>query len=1302
MVALSANHTLYSNIFGSDECSKIKKQIDETEKRAATSKQKIKEITKKIEQRTELDQKLSQLIERKKDASNKYLTKKAQLPVGWDSKPIEQMSEAEKAAKAAKDTLSKITDAVEELYFLKGASSSIQTLRKQEADERFTFQQHEKTVKRLSNEFLEKCKKDGGDAPIYQVLLNKDEVLNFEKNSFVATKNCKLLTASYRQLPSVVKKRVSRREYEELQNMCKRNTQIKPEMQGLVKKINLHGQYFDLQNNFDEAKKNCKLLPSSYQGLPEVVRRRVPKQEFTIARKKCNQLNFHQAKDHYVALGFDKNEIEKNKFPSENEIVARCKQKYNERAQKNINDADFKKIEKACKTLRFEPGRKQQEKAVAPNEIQELERKILAGTATAADKKKLAELKAKKAQDSEKISVADALIDDIKAGKRRKYMMAPFLTRILTQIPIPDVGGRLFGQDLALTDVRFLDPLELPQGKKFLAGVGITGNSYINNAEVEGTALMMLSEKEYDPDDPDDQKVLEEQRKQKLRLRSRQLAIASDEQSKGMWDKAVEFVAGPSTKTKNLGGRRRRAAQETEQQQILNDLSKLKKANNFSVSLSLPPGTKLSDFFRRLTILDRFSLPGGSFTVSNFNYDDIKKGFNFNAFVDLSGPLELINKIKNKVSLLKAVVVESDPVTVRGVIPKNVLKTEFEGKLPLRIGIDLTQIPKMPKTISNVFQKITTDDFVFKVEKDKLKLEGGLQMLIKGQDLQRFTLSGELRPQMMTYGAHLKSMIEFGPVALGNASVEIDIDEILLGAALVFGIPFTGFGVKGEIQLGRAEEQRTKLQAAAKVSVRSDRPLGDLLFSLKGENISFTDLIVFLGKMAAKAKLAPKFDPGKIPTLLLKKVRGHLALADMSVGGVPYSQGFRLGADALFFNHRGNFDININTKEDQRGISGNGSIGTINIKRNGKTLIKLDGPGPDGEYNTSDDGPVFKFRFLVKDPKSAMFGMNAKLSIPLLKINQAVEMEFSKDRFMVMLLVDLGMLKSEFGIDLDPAKPQSFKARFEFKGDFGAFLSEQAVPALKSLENKAVDKLRKLESKIKELSLSVKNAKISFGKKTDDEIEKTREEITKAKDRISDLKKECSQASKWKKSYVCPNVGRKIAGVGIKLGALETYLEGLLKPGKKGVSATLDATATVSGKIADSEALVKTTQALVKTTQAVIGTITQLTELAGQGMSIFTVKKVRGYVSGEELMQGKSPKIETLSGSVNLPGGVPEPFEYNDLQFSFVDLAGSGKSIATKILSNALDKLANVETGVKNVGKSIKGKFSKVPTVNLP
>jgi hypothetical protein len=483
-----------------------------------------------------------------------------------------------------------------------------------------------------------------------------------------------------------------------------------------------------------------------------------------------------------------------------------------------------------------------------------------------------------------------------------------------------------------------------------------------------------------------------------------------------------------------------------------------------SISFELPEHYKLSDLIPSITWLDTFTFPKSKIILASFEGIDIdgfsfKKGFNYAAIVDLKGPLAALNALKDQSQKLKSLVFEAKPILLSGLInPFDWSKTMFAIKVPLYFGIDLRKIGFMPSVVSKVINQITTDELNLRVDPFKKRIVGivplepkkyeltlpsflfriraetGARIVLGTQkDPIRLTFNGLLEPASekhpegyLSFGGNLKNMIEFNWLAIGNATLQLDIDPMLMKMLVEAGypLPFSGLLTSGQVDLGKPGDTRAQLKIAggframtpekeAEIVQKIDTgatakkealPVGqklveliakerkgalvqlpELLFDVSAENIRFADLISYATKLAAKTGIIKKEVPvTALPTMTLHKVWGHIALTDTRIADKEYKAGVGLQVETEFWQHKAGFRVQIN---DAFRLNGWGYLPAININAQGKNVFHLYGP-------TEDKGPRLVFAFDPREPQKGIFSLNAVVVIPALGLRQLVDFKW--------------------------------------------------------------------------------------------------------------------------------------------------------------------------------------------------------------------------------------------------------------------------------------------------------------------
>lgn len=464
----------------------------------------------------------------------------------------------------------------------------------------------------------------------------------------------------------------------------------------------------------------------------------------------------------------------------------------------------------------------------------------------------------------------------------------------------------------------------------------------------------------------------------------------------------------------------------------------------FSYIVELPAQYKVTNLFPSLKMFDSFKFPQAKFIIANFDGSDkdgyyFKKGFNFAAIWDIfSGPFAILNELKSKAKMLDSLVFENKPVVLSGVIPFDPLKSQFNATIPLRIGLDLRKISAIPKTISDLLNRITTNDILFDVMPvSPLAVKGGatgetaprelpLYVGQKKEDSDEyiatktasinlgFQIAGEwgLRlelstqpdplklnarvvlipvsikhPQgMITASVLLKNMLELQWLSIGNAALSFDFDGALIAAAAAVGLPFTGIGIRGEIDLGLPGETRAKFKTAGGFRVSATETPLDVVLNLSAENIRLVNIVNYASELAHKAKLISQPVPlERIPVMTLHKAWGYCAFKDTTIAGASYKAGIGLQLETEFFQHKAGFKIHM---DNNYKLAGWGYMPAIDWQIKGQRVVKLTGL-------TADKGPRLAFNFDPADPYKGSYSIESKLVIPALSLDNKVLFDWS-------------------------------------------------------------------------------------------------------------------------------------------------------------------------------------------------------------------------------------------------------------------------------------------------------------------
>lgn len=813
--------------------------------------------------------------------------------------------------------------------------------------------------------------------------------------------------------------------------------------------------------------------------------------------------------------------------------------------------------------------------------------------------------------------------------KDSDVLVVSILGDVLSNIPIPDAAGTVFNQKLAMRNMQIIPG---PTGFNVRTGLGFTGTMFFNNFAVRGTVYVV------------------EDRNRKLQ---------------------------------------------------------------YSLIMELPDHYKISSMFPAFKKLDALSLPKASFALSSFSYYapagfEIKEGFNFIGTLDLTGPLSILNKLKDQAKKLKSVIVRSEPIYFKGVIPRDIKKTSFSATIPLRIGVDLTKIPDMPQSITKIFKEVTSDDIVLSLMAPLLKfsIEGGIRLVLATQpEPIRLSAFGIVEPTSFSLGMRMRNMLELKWFALGNAGVQLDFDEALLPAAAVFGIPFTGIGLNGQVDLGKKGEARATLNLAAGARISSGK-LPDLVFDAEAKNIRLENIINLASQIAVRTKIAKKEIPvANLPKIDIERLHGYLALADTRIAQKEYRAGFSLEVDTFIVKHRAGFSLDF--KHTAGRIGGEGYISNIDVKAKGKPIFSITGPPFSTKAGKMVEGPKIFFDFDLTKPVEGRFGLDGSFEVPAIGLRQDTHFlwqgwlldtrfETKYAGFTVLFgatvnlksqAVELSDLEAEPSKTADkkpsaekrhwwqkkeenelPGGPEvkrearskkwrTMNITFGFKAGFAKFLSEQAKPVIKALQERLSLSLSKINEEMKDFSEKMKTLGKTGGN--------VAQEITRIKQHIKTLKQKRASLKRDITATKDKGKRRKMQwerrGAMIELIMKTSYINALLKPGKQAVKGSSALLAIITKMLADA-------QILKKTSEKILGGFNKGLDALLKGLEIFQIEEIIGSCSAEELMQGKLPKINSLIAKLNIPGLPKLTVHLRGIQFDFKEPVKSVRSIVVALV----------------------------------
>ena len=149
-------------------------------------------------------------------------------------------------------------------------------------------------------------------------------------------------------------------------------------------------------------------------------------------------------------------------------------------------------------------------------------------------------------------------------------------------------------------------------------------------------------------------------------------------------------------------------------------------------------------------------------------------------------------------------------------------------------------------------------------------------------------------------------------------------------------------------------------------------------------------------------------------------------------------------------------------------------------------------------------------------------------------------------------------------------------------------------------------------------------------------------------------------------------MGVKITAQGTALAVQKTYLEALLKPGRKVVEAVTVTLAKVTKTMSEAEVFRKSVVGLLS------GIIKAIDKIIA-GLSIFKVTEAIGQFSASELADGKLPRLVSLEVEIAIPDIPPIKVSLSDVQFDFKNAKSSAADIAKKLMTGIkVEKLTGI------------------------
>jgi hypothetical protein len=387
----------------------------------------------------------------------------------------------------------------------------------------------------------------------------------------------------------------------------------------------------------------------------------------------------------------------------------------------------------------------------------------------------------------------------------------------------------------------------------------------------------------------------------------------------------------------------------------------------------------------------------------------------------------------------------------------------------------------------------------------------------------------------------------------------------------------TGLGFRADMQIGTGPKAKM-INFAAKMAVGSTTTSYAWFGSFKG-GLYLSDIVNLSYNVAKRApqstqKVRDEFFSAmnKIPKLGIDELQIAIVPIPTMIAGKLYEEGTLFDMKFVLFGAHGL----AKAKMGLTGMELDGALDKITIPSKSPQFILSNFDGTKGpSVHLILGTPAGGVSSLVKN----QFSIDGNIEIKPFGMKSATQV------LMTPTGGEFKMVEKMYGLyetELQGTLPGTHITKSRFKGTFKQDGLSKLSKMLRDASNDFInesnrelnrvrDDLRKTyDDKIATQRNIVRNereratsdiSKANQKAQTDikKEEDKTRAEIARLKKKISDKENECKRAKWYRKADVCIKTGGEITGYGTQLAAQETYLKGLLRPGKAVASGTLNA-----------------------------------------------------------------------------------------------------------------------------------------------
>jgi hypothetical protein len=581
----------------------------------------------------------------------------------------------------------------------------------------------------------------------------------------------------------------------------------------------------------------------------------------------------------------------------------------------------------------------------------------------------------------------------------------------------------------------------------------------------------------------------------------------------------------------------------------------------YSLAIFLPAGFKVADLKVLKDIpgvskdtFDRFGavdLPEGELIISNFNYTDPRLKIKIPAGISIVSKTkvkQLLSATRAEIDLQThgrakdlpfiAKVKDDEPILFK-------LSLGFEGSLfksiaaelflPTKLGIDFANLrkiesgftPKFAKPFDNlnksvkavtsvlnqsplnVIKEASIENVIAVIKYDKatMLISFATELYVTANNGDHYGMRGAVLLTLDQLIIELQKAPSIDKMHLGNGvymkevALSVVADFIMLAST---GVPISGIGFMGVIDFPDAAETAT-VSLGGEVDIAKN----GLLMMGQVQNLDVTKLAQFNVSLIENFGKKVGFDSSKmtksmqgLPKIKVNNGELYFASADMKLNGKDYKTGFGVGLDVTVADkYTGRMAMIGNAQN----LSADGSLSPIIIK----DIVTITGPGPDGKYDTKDDGVVASFTLSSEKPEDAKFNIAGRIAFPAIKTMGEGELFMGAEK-----------VKGNFNATVQDLFTAKFYMDFKPKDVAGITLGfnieNEQREKLMELIYQGLDKAAKAQEDVMGKALKSIQSDLNIAKSSSDyKLYQSQKDSEKANRELNQLARQCKDDWAW-------------------------------------------------------------------------------------------------------------------------------------------------------------------------------------------